>query len=187
MKGMLAVAEHVKTFKQHRAQERLEAFRLELMGPVTDKEREELLNREFSPDDFTVILESVLADVEFHKIPYYAKLFRALVTEELSGAMRSHLIRSFRSLCAADFQLMEKVCAATQSDERMPDSNAPEHIIRRLLPPTRSQGYDPLAHASAQSLISWGYLKHGERDGIPWPTTLAVTFAKVAGLSSPRI
>jgi hypothetical protein len=127
-------------------------------------------------------------DIEHHKTAYYAKLFRALIMQEFDGPMRSHLIRSFRALSASDFRLVERICKATLSEARSPDANSPEQLIRSFLPPQSSAAPpDPLVHACAENLVSWGYLAHGQRSGILWPTPLARQLAKVLEIPAPRL
>lgn len=182
IEALTTAAKHAWDYRQERARDRLRELHLHLLSPLTSEEREVLLGQEFSKDDYYVVLESAVADEERDKCEYYAKLLRALIQEDFEGRMRSHLLRSFRALTIADFGLIAKICEATLSEARAPDVNSPDRRIEYLL-----QKSDALVMASVENLVFWGYLRHGERARIPWPTQLTKTLARVADFSVPRL
>jgi hypothetical protein len=176
-KAIGVLAGHMSGYVAARRQARLEAFHERLLEGADPALVGQM---QFDADEYYAILASVLADEEEEKIGIYALLMRYLVDASDERRLRVHLLKSFRSLAAGDFDLLERICAATRAEEQEPDSRSPSNRIRHLLPEA-----DSLARASVENLVYWGYLEERTRSH-PWPTPLATTVAKALKFAEPR-
>jgi hypothetical protein len=165
--GIRILMQHGRKFYEDRKTERIEKFHEILLGKDVPS-KEDILHKEFTIEDYTILLSHAVQDEEDDKVGIYSRIFQALLNKRIPDELKSHILKSSRSLLYSDFEFMKEIYLAGIYEFK-DEGNIEEQIKHR----TRVK--DPIKNLSIQNLIRLGFLYDKDGSKPPYPTDLLKT------------
>ena len=162
--GVEALVKHGIQFYEDRKKSRIEAFHENILSGDPEAARQ-VLDKEFSIEDYTLLLSHAVQDEEDEKVEIYARLFKALQRDLLPAPFKLHILKSSRNLSRADFDLMREIFVAAKF--KFKDEGDLERQIT-----LRTVSANPMMNLAIQNLVRQGYLYEKTSDAPPYPTAL---------------
>lgn len=104
---------HAYQFHQDTVESRLEMFHNALLndqiGENTSLNEDEFLNKQFDIEDYYLLLDSCVRDMEGEKAKIYANLMRSLVDRKINPSKRRDLIQTLREITFSEVNIIRKV------------------------------------------------------------------------------
>ncbi len=144
--------EHAREYMRERTKQRIEDFHIKLLEGCKDKEElDELLEKDFSLEDYYGILSAVTQDEEDDKIDIYARILKGILNGKIDKKYKTHVIKSAREMSVRAFELMRTLHIA--SKVLLEGENTIADQIRNIL-----DSADPLQTHATQTLLRFGYI-----------------------------
>ncbi|PYE33368.1 hypothetical protein DFP83_104208 [Idiomarina fontislapidosi] len=102
---------HAKQFRQDQVESRLELFHEALLSDNVESEPSldsKFLNKQFDIDDYHLLLESCVRDIEDEKAEVYANLMRSLIDRRIMPERRRDIIQMVRELSSYEIRLLRQ-------------------------------------------------------------------------------
>jgi hypothetical protein len=96
-------------YRQDHDKQRIAEFAERVIAGLTAEEDQQLLEREFSLDDYYVLLASFSQEEENEKTPIYARLFCVLVKGQIAGDISRHSIHVVRQMSSIEVKLLRQI------------------------------------------------------------------------------
>ena len=102
---------HVKQFRQDKVESRLKIFQEALLRDSiedTTSLDNKFLNKQFDIDDYHLLLESCVRDIEDEKAEVYANLMRSLIDRRIMPERRRDIIQVAKELSSYEISLLRR-------------------------------------------------------------------------------
>lgn len=168
--GVEALVKHGMHFYEDRKKTRIEAFHENILSGDPEA-AQQVLDREFSIEDYTLLLSHSVQDEEDEKVEIYGRLFKALQRNLLPANFKLHILKSSRNLSLAEFDLMREIFVAAKF--KFKDEGDLERQVAQ-----RTVSSEPMLNLAVQNLVRQGYLYEKTSDSPPYPTALLNTIVQ---------
>ena len=145
---------HLKDWWDDTRAARFKEFHAEVLEGEGIGEKSDLLQKEFSVEDYYSLVSNAVEDAEDDKVGIYARLFRSIVEGKVEQPYRRHFIRSAKDLSLEEIELMRRVYVnaryAIKGEASM------QGRVKALLGPSSD---DPLKGICVDRLLRLGFVE----------------------------
>jgi len=135
---------------------------------------QELLDKEFTVEDYYSVLNNLIQDEEDEKTPFYARILESIMRGTLREPHKIHFLKAIRQLTCSDIQLMRNVHIA--SPHRFQGLGNKKKQVQEHLNEAHPMRIISIQTLSRLGFVTRGGARYGEFEH-HFPTELLDTFA----------